>query len=359
MRLRNKRKTVYTFSMLLAVVCVIISFACFILRVPSITYKNNDIELFAAELVLPDSDTLKTFDNSQSPKKILAKSVKNSNNDDDNNEVTIDEESDHSGENTYKIIESQVGASGINYENFYVKKAVDYNLEIAKELSLKPDINIVKDNSPRVLIVHTHTCESYMDKDQGFFYESFYPRTKDQRKSVVAVGDAIAERIKSSNIGVIHDTTYHDDPTYNGSYTRAADTIRKNLSENPSIQVVIDIHRDSLGNNESGKIKPTFRVNGRKAAQIMVISGCDLNGELGFPDWEYNLRLALRIQREAENMYPGMTRPMYFGEVKYNMNITHGSVLIEVGTDVNTLDEAIYSGSLLGDVLSKVLSDLT
>ena len=57
-------------------------------------------------------------------------------------------------------------------------------------------------------------------------------------------------------------------------------------------------------------------------------------------------------------MYPGMTRPMYFGEVKYNMNLTHGSVLIEVGTDMNTLDEAVYSGSLLGDVLAKVLSDL-
>lgn len=357
MRLRNKRKIIYTFSMLLAVVCVIISFACFVIRVPLISNKDSNIELFAARLVVPDGDVTKPSDNLQNSKKILAKSVKNSKNDNVNTSESV-EDTDHSGENTYKIIESQVGASGINYENFYVKKAVDYNLEIPKELASKPDINIVKDNSKRVLIVHTHTCESYMDKDQGFFYDSFYPRTTDKKRSVVAVGDAIAEKIENSNIGVIHDTTYHDDPTYNGSYTRAADTIRRNLNDNPSIQVVIDIHRDSLGNNESGKIKPTFKVNGKKAAQIMVISGCDLNGELGFPDWEYNLRFALRIQREAENMYPGMTRPMYFGEVKYNMNLTHGSVLIEVGTDMNTLDEAIYSGSLLGDVLAKVLSDL-
>ena len=97
------------------------------------------------------------------------------------------------GENTFKIIESHFGDSGLKYENFYVNNKSGIDLNIAEELSKKPDMDIKKDGSPQVLIYHTHTCESFMDKDQGFYFESFYPRTEDKRYSVVRVGDAICE----------------------------------------------------------------------------------------------------------------------------------------------------------------------
>ncbi len=262
------------------------------------------------------------------------------------------------GENTFKIIESHFGDSGLKYENFYVNNKSGIDLNIAEELSKKPDMSIKKDGSPQVLIYHTHTCESFMDKDQGFYFESFYPRTEDKRFSVVRVGDAICESLKKAGIGSIHDTTCHDSPSFSGSYKRSAETIDKNLAEHPSIQVTIDIHRDTIGNNERGKIKPTFRVGNKKAAQIMIMSGCDLDGSMNFPDWEFNLRFALRLQKSAETLYPGMTRSLFFGPVKYNMNKTHSSLLIEVGTEVNTLNEAVYSGTLIGNALVNVFEGL-
>ena len=164
--------------------------------------------------------------------------------------------------------------------------------------------------------------------------------------------------VKKAGILSIHDTTCHDSPSFSGSYKRSAETIEKNLAKYPSIQVTIDIHRDTIGNNERGKIKPTFKVGNRKAAQIMIMSGCDLDGSMEFPDWEYNLRFALRLQRSAETMYPGMTRSLFFGPVKYNMNKTHASLLIEVGTEVNTLNEAVYTGTLLGNVLENVFKGI-
>ena len=262
------------------------------------------------------------------------------------------------GENTFKIIESHFGDSGLKFENFYVNNKSGIDLNIAEELSKKPDISIKKDGSPQVLIYHTHTCESFIDKDQGFYFESFYPRTEDKRFSVVRVGDAICESLKKAGIGSIHDTTCHDSPSFSGSYKRSAETIDRNLAEHPSIQVTIDIHRDTIGNNERGKIKPTFRIGDKKAAQIMIMSGCDLDGSMNFPDWEFNLRFALRLQKSAETLYPGMTRSLFFGPVKYNMNKTHSSLLIEVGTEVNTLNEAVYSGTLIGNALVNVFEGL-
>ncbi len=270
-----------------------------------------------------------------------------------------DNEKHASNEKTYKIIESQFGQAGLKYENFCVKNTSGTEIDIAKELSLKPDVCIKKSGEPQVLIYHTHTSESYLKKDEGFFYESYYPRSTDGSRNVTKVGEEIAKKLNEHGIVTIHDTTYHDSPTYKGSYSRSCKTIRENLDKYPSIQVTIDIHRDSMGSPESGKVKPTFRINGNKAAQIMVVAGCDKDGSAEFPDWEYNLRLALRVQQKCETMFPGLTRPMSFGNFRYNMNLSHGAMLIEVGSDVNTLGEAVYSGTLVGEALAGVLNDLS
>ena len=137
------------------------------------------------------------------------------------------------------------------------------------------------------------------------------------------------------------------------SYTH----LQRNLSENPTIQVTIDVHRDALG-GESTRIKPTTVINGRKAAQIMILSGYDGDGSLGFPDWELNLRLALRLQQNCANMEQSFIRPLNFTNSRYNMNATHGSLLVEFGTEVNTIDEVKYSGQLFGDALVKTLESL-
>lgn len=346
---------------IIALLCSILSVICFSIRLFSVVKgKKENIELFAAEFILPDADKASLQQEMKKTSKPNNKTKISSSSEFENSTSSEpkDENNNHENENKYNIIESQFSEGGIGYDNFYVKNSTGYDLNIGEELSKKPDINFKKDGSPQVLIVHTHTSESYMENDLGFYYESFYPRSTDNEKNVVKVGNAISNKLKENGIETIHDTTYHDIPSYNGSYSRSSATINNILEAHPSIQVVLDIHRDSIGNNENGKVKPTFKVNGQKAAQIMVVSGCDLDGSMDFPDWEYNLRFALRVQKVAETLYPGMTRPMSFGEFRYNMNITHGSLLIEIGTDANTLDEAVRTGGYLGNVLTNVLNDL-
>ncbi len=258
----------------------------------------------------------------------------------------------------YKIIETNIGAGGTKFENFYLKNITGQDIDIQAELNKAPEINITNTKEPQVLIFHTHTSESYMKKDDGFFYESFYPRSLDNEKNVTRVGREIVEKLKENGINAIHDTTYHDNPSYNGSYSRSAKTIKENLEKYPSIQVVIDIHRDSMGSKEQGKVKPTFKYKDKKAAQLMIISGCDPDKSLGFPNWEKNLRLALRIQKCCETLFPGITRPLNFSKVKYNEHLTPGSLLIEIGSDANTLEEAVNTGAMLGEALSQVLNGL-
>ena len=169
----------------------------------------------------------------------------------------------------------------------------------------------------------------------------------------MAVGDALTEQLNKRGIKTVHDTTIHDE-SYNGSYDRSVDTVYKNLKKYPDIKVVIDLHRDAIGTDEN-KVKPVFTYNGKKGAQIMILAGCDTDGERGFDCWEENLNFALKIQDKAETLYPDMTRPLNFDYFAYNEYVCNGSLLIEVGTESNSIDEATYSGSLLGNAIAEVL----
>lgn len=368
----KKRITDFTIEAL-SVCAISLSIFCIYRRFKKIPSPQNKVNILAAKSIFPRQKNygflakMNLFNNSENNKFISEQS----NNGGDNNNIypeksdiilpNFESKSDPDEKEegpVHKIIESQIGSGGTKCENFYVKNSTGKDINFTAELNKSPDINISQTNEPQVLIFHTHTSESYMNKDVGFFYESFYPRSLNNEKNVTSVGQAITDKLIEHGINTVHDTTYHDNPTYNGSYSRSAKTVEKNLSEHPSIQVVIDIHRDSLGNNESGKIKPTFNFNGKKAAQLMIISGCDADGSLGFPNWDKNLKLALRLQKYCESMFPGITRPLNFAKVKYNEHLTPGSLLIEIGSDANTLEEAKYTGTMLGEALAKMLNDL-
>ena len=248
---------------------------------------------------------------------------------------------------TGSIQELTMANTGVQFGNIWVQNRNEHHgIDIEKVLGEQPAVKPLKNGKPEILIYHTHTTEAY----QGV------TRTQDENQNMVAVGNRIAEELEAAGYGVIHDTTCHDYPSYNGSYNRSYETIAKNLEKYPSMQVTLDIHRDALGGDT--KLKPTAVVDGKKAAQIMIISGCDDDGTLGFPNWEYNLRFAMRIQKELTDTYPSLARPLNFCARKYNEHMTKGSLLIEIGTDMNTLEEAKYSGTLLGKALADVLDDL-
>lgn len=248
------------------------------------------------------------------------------------------------------IREINIENTGVQYQNIWVKNSnKNHEIDVAAELAKMPAVKITKNSQPQVLLYHTHTTEAFLDDT----------RSRDLNRSVVAVGDQIAAQLEAAGIGVLHDKTVHDYPSYNGSYDRSKVTMQNDLKKYPGIQVTLDIHRDAMGTADGTRIKPTAVINGKKAAQVMIISGCDDDGTLGYPNWEYNLRLAVRLQKSLADRYPGLARPLNFCARKYNQNLTKGSLLVEIGTEVNTLDEAKYTGELFGKSLVAALNQLT
>lgn len=343
---------------------VIISIAVFSLyeRISSFSGKE-DAALMAAALTMSkgnyrintteknSSAKRKTENKKQEKSPIPAKQEKTSS----FSEKYYNTFSSHDNKKKYPIYEKQYRVGGKRYENFYVKNYTDYNLDIGKTLNSNLGFSLDKSDDVQVLIYHTHTSESFIDCDVGYYYSDYYPRTVDTRYNITQVGDAIEEQLKKAGIGVVHDRTSHD-VLYTGSYIRSRKTVERNLKKYPNIKVTLDIHRDSIG-DEGYKIKPTFTYKGKKGAQIMILSGYDPNGYYNFPKWNYNLRFAMKLQKQCETNYKGMTRPLDFGNFSYNMNVNTGSLLIEVGTEGNTLEEAVYSGKLLGKALSQVLQN--
>lgn len=226
--------------------------------------------------------------------------------------------------------------------------------DLLAESKKLPDFKIDLNAEPQVLIMHTHTTESYEPYDRDFYDSSFNSRTTDVTKNVVAVGDAIEQELKNAGIGVIHDTTVHDYPNYNGSYDRSRVTVQAILKKYPSIKVVLDVHRDAIQTSDGVRTAPIATVDGKKAAQIMIISGCD-DGTMNMPNYMKNFRLASNLQQQLEGDCPGITRPVLFDYRKYNQDLTTGSILLEMGGHGNSIDQAVYSGQLMGKALSETL----
>lgn len=250
-------------------------------------------------------------------------------------------------------------SGGETVAGFHVKDSSGSGVVLEDELEIDPDVRVRRDGSPVVLFYSTHTCESFLEQNADWYYTDNTFRSEDPEKSVVAVAAEAAKAIEAGGFGVIHDRTVHDSPAFSGSYQRSWETVQKNLEAYPTIQITVDLHRDAFGEEGDGtRYKPVTEIDGRSAAQIMILTGCDLEEDPLFPDWRENLHLALRLQQKGESLFPGLFRPLNFTQRNYNLHATHGSLLIEVGTEVNTLAEAKYSGRLLGETILAVLEDL-
>lgn len=245
-----------------------------------------------------------------------------------------------------------------SYENVRVKNVNETKIDIKNLLERKADITVTDKSQPTVLIFHTHTTEGYQILDRSFYAQNYITRSEDSSKNMIRVGEAICQQLEKAGYSVIHDKTIYD-KQYNGAYDRSREKVQEYLEQYPSIQVVLDIHRDAIQYNDGTKVKPVTEIMGKKSAQIMIISGCQEsgNGISGFDDWEYNLVFALHLQKKLEDIFPGITRPLYFCPRKYNMNESHCNLLIEMGTEANTLSEGVYSGKCLGTALASLLDE--
>ncbi len=175
-------------------------------------------------------------------------------------------------------------------------------------------------------------------------------RTTDLDKNVVRVGTELTNYLTKKGFNVTHNTTYHDYPAYSGSYTRSLETIQ-NILANEDTQIVIDLHRDAVGS--SNEYAPTVKLNDKYAAQMMFVIGTD-GGGLEHPNWKQNLKMAVKIQEKANEMYPGLFRPIIVRNSRYNQHLTTGSFIIEVGATGNTLDQCILSMQCLSNIFAEV-----
>ena len=247
----------------------------------------------------------------------------------------------------------------LSYDGVYMKNSTDLAVDIKGLLESPLTFKIAKNDSPQVLIVHTHTTETFILDEADYYTEAFSSRTRETDKNMVSIGKIVAEKLNNAGIKTLHDTSEHDYPNYTGSYSRAAKTINSYLKKYPSIKVVLDLHRDAVSSGESDKVKLVTEIEGKKAAQVMLVMGSQSGSVTDFPNWKENLKLAVRLQQKIEQKYPTLARPLSLMPKKYNENLTTGSLLIEFGTDVNTLTEAHYSALLVGNALAELLTGLT
>ncbi len=257
-----------------------------------------------------------------------------------------------------KITEKQYGESSVTKRigNILVRNNTDtqQNLDLKSFFDATPKITISDKTNPAVLIFHTHTTESYEMLDRSWYAQDYITRSNSSDRNMVRVGIEIKDQLEAAGYNVIHDTQIHD-TKYTGAYAHSRKSVEKALKENPEIQIVLDIHRDAIELDNGNRIKPVTTVLGKKAAQMMIITGCEEGKVTDFPDWRKNLTFALELQSVCEEMYPGVMRPVYFCQRKYNMDLSHNNLLIEMGSCANTLEEAAYSGRLLGSALAKLL----
>ncbi len=245
-----------------------------------------------------------------------------------------------------------------SYNSVYLKNSSGLDIDIKSLLSSPLAYKIEKNSDVQVLIMHTHTTESFLHESRDYYTSADSSRTTDENYNMIRLGNIVAEKLNNAGIKTVHDTTLHDYPEYNGSYDRSAETVKGYLAKYPNIKIVIDMHRDAIGGDDSEKVKPVVEINGKKAAQVMLVMGSQSGSVKNHPNWQENLKLAVRLQQQLETMYPTLARSLSLMSRCYNQNLTTGSILIEMGTDANSIDEVCYSAELVGNALVKLLNTL-
>lgn len=255
------------------------------------------------------------------------------------------EDSSEQKKNTNDIVSE--GKISIANETNY---KIDINSLLAEPLNIKFD-----KKGPKVLIYHTHTSERYLNNASEIGKSGIPSRSTDPRYSVVRVGEELAQNLKKLyGIEVIHNGSVHDYPNYNGAYGKSLNTVEKILKSYPSIKVVLDIHRDAMG-DDGNKLRVATKVNNKSASQVMFVIGTNGNG-LEHPNWRENLKLAVKMQQKLNEDYPGITRPIDLSKNRYNQHVTNGALIIEVGGDGNLLGESLESTKYLAKVINDVLN---
>ncbi len=219
---------------------------------------------------------------------------------------------------------------------------------------------------PLVLVLHTHATECYLEDNtnlsdfapegvETYFVESSVSfRTENAERSVVKVGKVFSETLTSLGIPTLHCTVMHDKDDFNQAYTNAAETVRALLAQYPSIEYVIDLHRDSVTRGDS-YVKSYTEIQGTPSAQVMLVVGSNQNGR--HPNWRQNLTVATAYKDSLDTLYPSLSRALYLRTARFNQEFLPGCLLLEVGTAANTLEEAEQAARYAAEAFSNMLKE--
>lgn len=245
--------------------------------------------------------------------------------------------------------------SGEGYDSaqgVYIENRPGLALDVAALAQTQLTLTLPEEG-PQVLIVHTHGSEAYTPDGTDTYVATGECRTTDTEKSVVRVGDEIAKVLTEMGLTVVHDTALYDYPEYNGAYDRSLAAVENWLAQYPTIQVVLDVHRDALIGSDGTVYKPITTINGEKCAQVMLVMGS--NALYDHPNWLENLALAVQVQKEMNTLWPTLARPIGLRENRYNQQTAPGAMLVEVGSHGNTLQEALSAARMFARALGAVL----
>lgn len=222
-----------------------------------------------------------------------------------------------------------------------------YTVDIPSLLSTRLQWDLTED-SPKVLILHTHATESYTQTAQFSYTPSAAYRTLDTGYNMIRVGQALKEALEQKGITVIHDTTLHDYPSYNDAYIQSRKTAQQWLTLYPSISLVIDLHRDAAGDSTVKQLSTGTVVDNTRTAQLMLVVGSNAGGRQ-HPNWKTNFALAAKLHAQLEKRFPGICRPISFRTERFNQDLSAGALLIEVGGAGDTLEEALAAAEFLAE----------
>ena len=209
---------------------------------------------------------------------------------------------------------------------------------------------------PYILILHTHGTEAYSPEGAVTYTMEDSFRSPDRSENVVAVGTVMAETFEAAGIPVLHCTEMFDVQSYQESYSRAAAAIRTYLEKHPSIQIVLDVHRDSVIRADLTRMQPVAEIDGEEYAQFMIVTGTDFKGA-DHPLWRNNLNFALKIQNNLIGRADSFVRAINLRGAAFNEQYRAGSLLLEVGSCGNTLSQAKRAGALAAIAIADVVTN--
>ncbi len=204
---------------------------------------------------------------------------------------------------------------------------------------------------PSVLIYSTHSSESYTPEGEAYTPAGDY-RTLDKRFNMLSIGQALEEHLQKQGFTVLRDDAIHDSPSYNYAYSHARKSAAAFLNENPTVQLVLDLHRDAV-QTKSGQLRPLVPGSKVPTAQIMLVVGTDGTG-LKHENWEKNLSLALKLHTILEELCPGITRPLSIRAQRFNQDLSDNALLIEIGAAGNNRAEALAATKILSTAIEEL-----